>query len=75
VNPGRAEAVISSGICKNRRNNDCEGESMTVTMPQQGEPAPGFQLPAWPEGEVSLDQFTGVKKVVLFFYPRDDTPG
>jgi len=44
-------------------------------MLQQGDPAPGFQLPAWPAGEVSLDQYCGVKNVVLFFYPKDDTPG
>ena len=48
---------------------------MTVTMPQQGEMAPGFQLSAWPDGEVSLEQYAGLKNVVLFFYPRDDTPG
>jgi peroxiredoxin Q/BCP len=44
-------------------------------MPQPGEPAPDFSLPAWPDGIVSLSQFAGQKNVVLFFYPKDDTPG
>lgn len=43
--------------------------------PQVGETAPAFDLPAFPEGRVTLDQFRGKQNVVLYFYPRDDTPG
>ncbi len=43
-------------------------------MAQQGEMAPDFTLPRDGGGEVSLSEFKG-KKVVLYFYPRDDTPG
>jgi peroxiredoxin Q/BCP len=36
--------------------------------------APGFTLPADGGGKVSLADFKG-KPVVLYFYPKDDTPG
>lgn len=42
-------------------------------MPQVGRKAPAFTLPS-PQGKISLkDQFG--KNVVLYFYPRDNTPG
>lgn len=40
-----------------------------------GDTAPSFDLPAIPEGRVKLSQFKGKKNVVLYFYPRDNTPG
>ena len=39
-----------------------------------GKPAPSFSLPRDGGGTVSLDDFSG-KPVVLYFYPKDDTPG
>jgi len=39
-----------------------------------GEPAPPFVLPAAIGQDISLHTLTG-KTVVLYFYPRDDTPG
>jgi peroxiredoxin Q/BCP len=39
-----------------------------------GEKAPRFTLPASTGQTISLEALTG-KKVVLYFYPRDDTPG
>ncbi|MBV9545974.1 MAG: thioredoxin-dependent thiol peroxidase [Chloroflexi bacterium] len=44
-------------------------------LPQAGEPAPKFTLPSTEGGDVSLDDFKGKQAVVLYFYPRDDTPG
>jgi len=44
---------------------------MTLTI---GSPAPAFTLPATGEQEISLDQLRG-RKVVLYFYPKDDTSG
>jgi peroxiredoxin Q/BCP len=44
-------------------------------MPQVGRMAPAFTLPAVPEGTVRLGQFKGKKNVILYFYPRDNTPG
>jgi len=48
---------------------------MSETMPAIGKKAPAFTLPAIPEGKVRLSQFQGEKNVVLYFYPRDNTPG
>ena len=39
-----------------------------------GDPAPDFSLPADNGQTVSLKDFRG-KKVILYFYPKDDTPG
>jgi thioredoxin-dependent peroxiredoxin len=39
-----------------------------------GDKAPGFTVETNGGGEVSLSDFTG-KPVVLYFYPKDDTPG
>ncbi|MBI2891499.1 MAG: thioredoxin-dependent thiol peroxidase [Nitrospirae bacterium] len=43
-------------------------------MPKPGEAAPDFRLATDEGREVSLADFRG-KKVVLYFYPKDDTPG
>lgn len=39
-----------------------------------GDPAPKFDLPTAGAGRVSLAGLKG-KRVVLYFYPKDDTPG
>lgn len=43
-------------------------------MIQPGTPAPDFQIPDQNGETVSLSSFHG-QKVVLYFYPRDNTPG
>jgi len=40
-----------------------------------GAPAPDFTLPDQDGASVSLGDFRGKKNVVLYFYPKDDTPG
>ncbi len=40
-----------------------------------GDKAPVFSLPTDTGGDVSLAGFKGKKHVVLFFYPKDNTPG
>ena len=41
-----------------------------------GQKAPDFTLPALGEGEsLTLADMAGKKNVVLYFYPKDDTPG
>jgi thioredoxin-dependent peroxiredoxin len=40
-----------------------------------GSKAPNFTLPSQSGEMVSLKDFLGKKPVVLFFYPKDDTPG
>ena len=44
-------------------------------MLQTGQPAPMFTLPDADMQSVSLSDFKGRKHVVLYFYPRDGTPG
>ena len=41
---------------------------------EQGKPAPDFELTSDAGEQVRLSSFRG-KPVVLYFYPRDDTPG
>jgi peroxiredoxin Q/BCP len=43
-------------------------------MIQEGKKAPAFRLASSEGGEVSLADLEG-KTVVLYFYPKDDTPG
>lgn len=43
-------------------------------MPDLTQPAPDFTLPVTGGGEITLSALKGAP-VVLFFYPRDDTPG
>ncbi len=43
-------------------------------MIEIGSKAPGFSLESDQGGTLTLDAFKG-KKVVLYFYPKDDTPG
>ena len=40
-----------------------------------GDTAPDFSLPTQNGENVSLADFRGKKSVVLYFYPKDDTPG
>ena len=43
-------------------------------MIEEGKSAPGFTLPADDGSKVTLADLRG-RPVVLFFYPRADTPG
>ncbi len=49
-------------------------ETGSAESAREGAMAPAFQLPRDGGGSVSLADFAG-KKLVLFFYPRADTPG
>ena len=41
---------------------------------QIGDNAPDFKLPANGDKEIALSNYKG-KKLILYFYPKDDTPG
>jgi len=41
---------------------------------EEGKTAPAFTLPDANGEEVSLKDFRG-KNVIVYFYPKDDTPG
>jgi peroxiredoxin Q/BCP len=43
-------------------------------MVEEGKPAPDFELPSDSGETVKLSELRG-KPVVLYFYPKDDTPG
>ena len=43
--------------------------------PQIGRKAPAFALMGTGGREVTLDEFRGRKNLVLYFYPKDNTPG
>ncbi len=45
-----------------------------ATMPSVGDAAPDFALPKNGGGTIALKDLRG-KKVVLYFYPKDDTSG
>jgi peroxiredoxin Q/BCP len=45
------------------------------TVPQAGKAAPKFKLGSSTGKEISLDEFKGKQTVVLYFYPKADTPG
>jgi len=48
--------------------------SDTVLL-QPGDKAPEFSLPSSAGETTSLHDFIGKKRVILYFYPRDNTPG
>jgi peroxiredoxin Q/BCP len=49
---------------------------MTASLlPVIGKPAPDFTLPSTTGEPVTLRQFKGKKTVILYFYPKDETPG
>lgn len=43
-------------------------------MVKVGQPVPSFELPATGNKNLSMDSFKG-KNLVLYFYPKDNTPG
>ncbi len=48
---------------------------MTTREIKVDDTAPDFNLPSTKERNISLKEFRGKKSVVLYFYPKDDTPG
>lgn len=40
-----------------------------------GDPAPDFELPAQTGETIRLSDYRGKRVVVLYFYPKDETPG
>ena len=49
-------------------------ETPKARVPESGEQAPDFTLPSSTGESIHLADLRG-KRVVLYFYPKDDTPG
>jgi peroxiredoxin Q/BCP len=47
----------------------------TIMKLKEGDPAPDFELPSQSGQSVRLSSFQKQKNVVLYFYPKDNTPG
>ena len=45
-----------------------------MSFPQEGNKAPDFNLPASSGGNIALKDLKD-KNIVVYFYPKDDTPG
>ena len=54
--------------------NDSIDEENVMPLLTEGSPAPAFSVPNQDGATVSLDQFAG-KWLVLWWYPKADTPG
>ena len=50
-------------------------EKATIPSALIGKPAPDFTLPSTTGEPISLRQYKGKKTVILYFYPKDETPG
>ncbi len=46
-----------------------------MAVPKEGEKAPAFKLTASNGKQVSLSDFKSKSRIILYFYPKDDTPG
>jgi peroxiredoxin Q/BCP len=64
------ERVFASQVSTSH-SGKMEGNRQVV----EGSLAPDFRLFSDEGKEYSLSQFEGKKEVVLYFYPKDDTPG
>ena len=62
-------AVIACGVYLWHSN-----AALARNLPRTGDTAPGFVLPDQNGQPRNLEEFRG-KWLVLYFYPRDDTPG
>jgi peroxiredoxin Q/BCP len=81
-----AESVGLNDSSATQVQNGCVGggsgnSQATKTMAKEialklkeGDPAPGFSAATNGGGKIALADFAG-KNVILYFYPRDDTPG
>jgi len=50
------------------------GMANAADVPKEGQPAPGFALPDQTGKSHALTDYAG-QWIVLYFYPKDDTPG
>lgn len=66
--------AATPSMSKSKKTNVAKAVPGPTVPLKAGQKAPAFSLPNQDGNVVSLSQFKG-KKVVLYFYPKDDTPG
>src|SRR5690606_18349670 len=72
--PHRAAAWPAPSSARTLRRGHPGHPNPEAVMLKEGDLAPDFTLPADDGSEVTLSDLRG-RKVVLYFYPKDDTPG
>lgn len=72
----KAKAASHKAASKRLKSSEKASKPESASAPAlaEGQKAPGFRLPRDGGGEVTLADHAG-QKLVLFFYPRADTPG
>lgn len=76
VGAGMAAGAAMMAMASGSEGGTSKSEEESArAIPSIGSLAPDFALQAEDGSQVSLAQFKGAKKVVLYFYPKDDTPG
>jgi peroxiredoxin Q/BCP len=65
--------AFSATLANARNDKENKGEKQMSEL-TAGSPAPGFSLPSQDGKTYNLKDYKG-KWVVLYFYPKDDTPG
>jgi len=74
-NIGRQSGVIQLNVWDSKSNtSEIKLKIRTMNLPEIGKSAPEFSGKNQKGEEISLSQWKG-KKVLLYFYPKDDTPG
>lgn len=66
---------VGNFSCRNSGGKDSEKGGKTMPTLKVGDAAPDFTLPGQDKKNVSLKDYSGKKIVVLYFYPKDFTPG
>ena len=72
-----APAPLHEAKTPNAAKSEASGATQlkSVATLSVGDAAPAFSLASSQGGTVALKDFRGAKNVVLYFYPKDDTPG
>ncbi len=72
--PKPAAAKRAPAVAKKTKAPSAARKGPARLTAKEGDPAPGFSLPGSDGKTHSLDEHRGAP-VVLYFYPKDDTPG
>ncbi|NIJ42628.1 peroxiredoxin Q/BCP [Parvibaculum indicum] len=70
----RGAAKSGASAAKKTASTKAAAKAADSPFPPEGKKAPAFSLPADDGSTVKLKDFAG-QKVVIYFYPKDNTPG